>query len=269
MANRMWQRHFGRGIVTTPSNFGRRGAPPSHPGLLDLLASRLVEGGWRLKSLHRMILTSSTWQLSSRFDEHNATSDTGNEWYWRHDRRRLDAEAIRDALLAVSGQLAETRPGEHPFPPITDWHWTQHSPFQETFATEHRSVYLMTQRLKRHPFLALFDGPDTNTTTASRPTSTVPSQALYVMNSAEMTKWASSLADRLVREAAGPQERIALAWKLCYARLPAPDEVARAEAYLGAAGHALGEPAANAVDHIVWTSLCRVLLSANEFIHVD
>ena len=182
MVNRIWQHHFGKGLVGTPSNFGLRGEPPTHPELLDWLTARFVEDGWSIKSLHRLILLRKTYQLASGPDAANLAVDPGNRWYWRFDRRRLDAEAIRDALLATAGNLDRRQPGRHPFPPIADWNWTQHSPFKAVYPSSHRSVYLMTQRLVRHPYLALFDGPDTNLSTDVRTSATVPLQALYLMN---------------------------------------------------------------------------------------
>jgi hypothetical protein len=110
------------------------------------------------------------------------------------DRRRLDAEALRDALLAVSGKVDLRRPGPHPFPPVAAWGWTQHTPFKDVYDTNCRSVYLMTQRLQRHPFLALFDGPDTNTTTDTRTSSTVPLQLLFAMNNRWFHERAEGLA---------------------------------------------------------------------------
>ena len=168
MVNRIWQHHFGRGIVATPSNFGVRGEPPSHPELLDWLAARLVSAGWSIKAIHREIVLSETYQLASEQDERDAALDPENRLLWRYPRRRLDAESIRDAMLAVSGRLDRSRPGRHPFPPIESWRWTQHDAFKTVYPTDHRSVYLMTQRLLKHPFLAIFDGPDTNSSTDVR-----------------------------------------------------------------------------------------------------
>jgi hypothetical protein len=271
MVNRIWQHHFGRGLVATPSNFGTRGAAPNHPELLDYLAAVFVESGWSVKAIDRLILTSKTWQLSADFDVSNAAKDTGNALYWRHDRRRLDAEAIRDALLAVSGKLNRQRPGPHPFPPIADWHWTQHNQFKAVYDTPHRSVYLMTQRLQRHPFLALFDGPDTNTTTDQRSVSTVPQQALYVMNSPEMRKLAEALGERLRNAAPDDGGRIRFACLACYGRPAIADDERRAAVYLqkyrdeaARAGIASAQAEGDA-----WTSYARVLLSGNEFFYLD
>jgi hypothetical protein len=271
MVNRIWQHHFGRGLVDTPSNFGTRGSPPTHPELLDFLATVFVESGWSQKAMHRLILSSKTWQLASAFDEGNAAKDTGNTLYWRHDRRRLDAEAIRDALHSASVTLSRQRPGGHPFPPISEWRWTQHNQFKAVYDTPHRSVYLMTQRLQRHPFLALFDGPDTNTTTEQRPTSTVPQQALHLMNSVEMQKLAEAFAKRLLAAGSTNTERVRLAYTLCYARPARDAEIARAGAYhreYVEAARRAGQDAEGA-DLAAWTSYARILLSANEFVYID
>ena len=169
MVNRIWQHHFGRGIVATPSNFGVRGEPPTHPELLDWLAARfvaerLVDQGDASRDRAVGRPTSSRATTTSA----NAALDPDNRWLWRFPRRRLDAESIRDAMLAVAGRLDRGRPGRHPFPPIEDWHWTQHDAFKAVYPSDHRSVYLMTQRLVKHPFLAIFDGPDTNASTDVR-----------------------------------------------------------------------------------------------------
>jgi hypothetical protein len=268
MVNRIWQRHFGRGIVATPSNFGKRGEPPTHRELLDYLTRRFVDDGFSVKAMHRLILSSRTWQLASTVDPASSAIDTGNLLYWRHDRRRLDAEALRDAMLAVSGRLDCARPGEHPFPPIADWHWTQHDPFRDVYDSRHRSVYLMTQRLQRHPLLALFDGPDTNTSTAGRSSSTVPPQALYLLNSPEVAGIAAAMAERLRAAAPEAPARIDLAHRLCYCRPATEQEVAAAEGYL-TAYRQKNVGGMETAEQDAWTSLARILLSANEFMYVD
>jgi hypothetical protein len=271
MVNRVWQHHFGRGIVATPSNFGTRGSPPSHPELLDWLTATFIEHGWSIKSLHRLIMLSKTYQLASDADAADMALDSSNRWYWRFNRQRLDAEAIRDAMLDVSGVLDISRPGPHPFPPIRDWHWTQHSPFKASYPSAHRSVYLMTQRQFRHPFLGLFDGPDTNTTTDVRSTSTVPLQALFLMNSDFIRDIAGAFARRLCREGGEPPSRIARALALAYCRPPTPGEVSRACDYVKA--YARGATSAGLsrqkAESEAWLSYARTILASNEFVYVD
>jgi hypothetical protein len=271
IANRVWQHHFGVGIVATPSNFGLRGEAPSHPELLDWLAARLVASGWSIKDLHRQILLSRTYQLSCQHDDANAAIDPGNRWRWRFDRRRLDAEAIRDAILAVSGQLDRRMPAPHPFAPIEQWGWTQHNAFKTVFPSQQRTVFLMTQRLVKHPYLAIFDGPDTNTSTDVRTRSTVPLQALFLMNNPFIEEQAGALARRLSRESPDQTRRLDRAWELAWGRLPSERERTRAVAYL--ARHAAlqadsGVPSAER-ELEAWKSLGRILLTANEFLYVE
>ena len=129
MVNRIWQGHFGVGLVKTVNDFGTRGTPPTHPELLDYLARRFVESGWSIKAMHRLIVRSAAYQRASVHDEHNAARDHDNVWLWRFSPRRLSAEEIRDALLAVSGDLDPTPGGAHPFPDPKTWGFTQHNPF--------------------------------------------------------------------------------------------------------------------------------------------
>ncbi|MBL8850297.1 MAG: PSD1 domain-containing protein [Planctomycetaceae bacterium] len=269
--NRVWQQHFGRGLVDTPSNFGMRGSTPSHPELLDFLARHLIASQWSTKDLHRLILTSRTWQLSSLGDAANEAADPGNIGLWRHTRRRLEAEEIRDAMLASGGGLDTNPPGLHAFPAAHEWKWTQHNPFRDFYDSPHRSVYLMTSRLQRHPFLGLFDGPDTNTSTAVRTVSTVPPQALYLMNSPEMQGIAASLAKRLVQSSADHDARIRLAHRLCYSRDATDAECARAAEYLSAGTSALMQSSVpeNERELTAWTSYARLLLASNEFFYID
>jgi hypothetical protein len=271
IVNRIWQHHFGKGIVGTPSNFGLRGEEPTHPELLDYLAARFVESGWSVKAMHRLILSSKTYQLASAYDETHAAKDPGNRWYWRSDRRRLDAEAIRDLLLAVSGTLDRSRPGPHPFPPIENWNWTQHAPFRDVYPTKHRSVYLMTQRFQRHRYLALFDGPDTNTTTEQRPTSTVPSQALFLMNNPFVKAQAEGFARRLIAASGDARQRIRLAYQLAMTRKPTSIEEEAGVQYVQEYAKRLGDLALSPERQQAeaWTSYARVLLSANEFVYLD
>ena len=271
IVNRIWQHHFGKGIVTTPSNFGVRGEAPTHPELLDWLTERFIESGWSIKSIHRLILSSKTYRLASAYDEDNAARDPPNRWYWRFDRQRLDAESIRDALLAVSGNLDLGRAPPHPFPPIDRWAWTQHQPFKECYPSNHRSVYLMTQRLQRHPFLALFDGADTNTSTEERRQSTVPLQALFFMNNPLVQQQAEDFARRMIASSGDIRRRIQLAHELAWSRAPLASEQDMGTRYLHNYMEELsraGTP--NKESELeAWTSYARLLLSANEFVYVD
>jgi hypothetical protein len=271
MVNRIWQHHFGRGIVATPSNFGVRGEPPSHPELLDWLAARFVAGGWSIKAIHREIVLSETYQLSSDYDERDAALDPEDRWLWRYPRRRLDAESIRDAMLAVSGRLDRSRPGRHPFPPIEAWRWTQHDAFKTVYPTDHRSVYLMTQRLIKHPFLAIFDGPDTNSSTDVRSRSTVPLQALYFLNNPFVLENAARLARRMIAASTDSRARITLGYQLAWGRPPNQPELDRALRFVREASAALASPRGpgETADVEAWTSLAKIFLTANEFLYID
>src|SRR5262249_678559 len=146
--------------------------------------------------------------LANDWNEDDALKDESNRNYWHFDRRRLDAEAIRDSMMLLAGTLDLGRPGPHPFPSIEKWNWTQHSPFKAVFESNHRSVYLMTQRIQRHPYLSLFDAPDANTSTDVRTAATVPLQALYLMNNPFVQRQASAFARRLMTSANNDEERV-------------------------------------------------------------
>lgn len=271
LVNRVWQHHFGKGIVTTPSNFGLRGEPPTHPELLDWLTGYFLDHGGSIKALHRLILQSGTYQLASTDHPANAEKDPANRWYWRFDRQRLEAEQIRDAILAVSGSLDCRRPPDHPFPPFQDWHWTQHNPFKTNYSTLSRSVYLMTQRFQRHPYIGLFDGPDPNASTDVRPNSTVPAQALFMMNNPFVQEQARALARRLIDAAEKETGRIELACALAWSRKPSDAEIQKALSYLKqfrAELDRLGVAKAS-LELEAWTSYAKILLTANEFIYLD
>jgi hypothetical protein len=272
MVNRIWQQHFGKGIVTTPSNFGLRGEEPTHPKLLDYLARRFIETGWSIKAMHREILLSKTYQLASADDAGNLEKDASNHWYWRYDRRRLDAESIRDALLAVSGRLDRNPPtGPHPFPPMASWSWTQHAPFKEVYPTAHRSVYLMTQRIQRHPYLALFDSPDTNTTTDQRFSSTVPLQALFLMNNPWVHEQSEAFAQRLISAAPEAARRIQSAYETAYGRPAQTAEIELGNEFCKACAAELERTGCEAprIELETWTTYARILLTANEFFYLD
>jgi hypothetical protein len=271
IVNRIWQQHFGRGIVATSSNFGLRGDAPTHPELLDWLAARFIALGWSVKAIHREIVLSQTYQLASDADTHNAAVDPDNRLLWRYPPSRLDAESIRDAMLAVAGTLDERLPGPHPFPPIETWRWTQHNAFKSVYPSNQRTVYLMTQRLVKHPYLAIFDGPDTNVSTEARTSSTVPLQALFLMNSSFVHQQSAGFARRLIASSADLVRRIELAHQLAWSRLPTPDDTDRALGFLQKcraaldSAHAPGE----CRETEVWTTFAKVMLTANEFLYVD
>ena len=271
IANRLWHYHFGHGLVATTSDFGLRGRKPSNPELLEYLAGDLVSQGWSLKSLHKAILLSRTYQLSSEANERNVAIDPANESFWRFDRNRLDAEAIRDAILAISGGLDRSMGGPHPFPPKSGWGFTQHAPFKAVYDSRQRSVYLMTQRIQRHPFLALFDGADPNTSTSERSSTITPTQALFMMNDPFIHEQSALLARSSTSERSDDAGRLQLLYELAYARQPRADEVQAGADFLGrytAGMQAAGVPADRQTAE-AWAALARVVLTSNEFVYLD
>jgi hypothetical protein len=263
--NRVWQHLFGKGIVESPNDFGTRGSAPTHPELLDHLASEFMRKGWSTKELIRRIVLSRVYGLASGDFENQSGVDPDNRLLWRHDRRRLDAEALRDNLLSLSGELKLERPGTHPFPPIDKWSWTQHNPFRERYETNHRTVYLMTQRLQKHPFLALFDGPDTNTSTGRRTAAGIPLQSLHLSNHPFVLKQAAGLAVRAkmeAGEAAGSDAYVTRLWRLALGHSPDPAEMRLAHEFLESAASSVDEATAR-------SSLAHALLMSNAFLYVD
>ena len=267
LVNRLWQHHFGRGLVATSNDFGTRGRRPTHPQLLDHLAHRFMADGWSIKAMHRLLMLSRTYQLSSESESRLAEADPANELHGRFDRQRLDAETIRDALLAVGGNLDPSRGGAHPFPPVGRWGFTQHNPFTAVYSSNRRSVYLMTQRLKRHPFLALFDGPDPNASTDRRLNTTVPTQALFLMNDPFVHEQSAGFARRILAARAEERSRLEWAYEVALARKPTADETREGLDFLLRYSHLLGQTGPSAPQ--AWAAFARTLLARNEFLFVD
>jgi hypothetical protein len=277
MVNRIWAYHFGKGIVQTPNDFGARGHAPTHPKLLDWLASRFIEGGWSIKKMHRMIMLSHAYRIGGdtvergRATGRNSAIDVNNDYFWRFDRRRLEAEEIRDSVLAVSGALDRTTGGEHPFPPESTWRFSQHDQFFAVYDTNRRSVYVMQQRLKRHPFFEVFDGADSNATTDSRAQSVTPVQALFLMNSPFIHEQSDRFAVRVGMAFDTIRERIDYAFHLAYGRAPRLEEIREAQDYLLRTRlelQASGAPV-DQLNQKALASYLRVVMSSNEFLYVD
>ncbi|MCP4887844.1 MAG: DUF1553 domain-containing protein [Planctomycetaceae bacterium] len=273
--NRVWQWHFGRGLVDTPSDFGSRGTPPSHPKLLDWLASEFIRSGWSIKSLHRLIMQSRTYQLASVDNDSNLAADPTNRWHWRYSRRALDAESIRDAMLAFSGRLDRNVPQSHPFPNVNTWGFTIHNPFHAVYESNHRSVYLMVQRNRRHSYLALFDAADPNQSVASRQPTTTPTQALFLMNSPFVHEQASGFADRIVAVAGDDRAKVLWAFETVQGRIPEDRIIEDAIAFVSEyrekidGKKVIGEKGINPGDRAVWSAFARVLVTSNAFLFVD
>lgn len=247
MVNRIWMYHFGRGIVNTPGNFGSLGERPTHPELLDYLATQFVEHGWSIKSLHRQIMLSSAYQMSSEFNEQNAKSDPDNLFLWRMNRQRLEVEPWRDAMLAVAGNLDATLGG----PPAD----------LSSADNRRRTLYGSVSRHQLDPLLRLFDFPDPNLTSDRRALTIIPLQQLFVLNSDFMQRQSKALVARVEKEAGSDDvSKIQRAFVLAYSRYPSEKEIQIALKFL----------AANSSQKATaWQKYAQVLLSANEFAFVD
>jgi hypothetical protein len=252
MVNRIWQQHFGRGIVGTPSNFGKLGEAPTHPELLDYLAARFVESGWSIKKLHRDIMLTAVYQAGSGGNPAAMAIDADNRLLWRMSRRRLQVEEFRDAMLAVSGKLDRTLGG-----PTANL---------DNPNNARRTVYAKISRHELSGFLRLFDFPDANITSSRRSETTVPQQQLFVLNSAFIVNQAKALAARLQVEAKDDPARIRRAYLLAFGRPAADDELRIGLDYLSGQDSS-DESARNQLSR--WERLAQALLATNEFLYVD
>ena len=260
MANRVWHHHFGTGLVGTTSDFGVRGSPPSHPRLLDYLARYFMDSGWSVKSLHRLILHSRAYRLASSDSDENFSRDPQNTLLWRANRRRLDAEQIRDSILYFSGELDLSRGIRHPFRHRRTYYYRQHEPFSEFFPTNKRSVYIMQPRIQKHPYLDLFDGPDGNIPVSERKSTTTTLQALYLMNSAFVHEQSQAMAERWSADTQGREDFLDRASLTVFGRPRQPGEAAQAETYFASAAGAEEQKRAG---------FLRAMLSSNAFLFVD
>lgn len=252
LVNRIWQHHFGRGLVGTPNDFGFQGERPSHPELLDYLAAELVRGGWKLKSLHKQILLSAAYQRSHVVTEENLKRDPGNRYLWHFQTRRLDAESIRDALLAVGGNLDLTMSG----PSVLD-------------NVPRRSVYLRVKRSELLPVMTMFDAPEPTQSIGERVSTTVPTQALALMNSPFVRQQSEKLAARIQPAPNTPlPEVIDRAYELAFARRPTDSERSRMIAYVESQRGVFGGEAADA-NRRALIEVCQILLCLNEFVYLD
>jgi hypothetical protein len=262
MVNRLWQHHFGRGLVATPSDLGTMGDPPSHPELLDWLAADLIARGWSLKATHRLMVTSATYRQASTFLPAAGQADPENTLLWRWSRRRLEGEALRDSLLAVSGQLNLTFGGTCVFPELPD-ELTKLSnkgavwPVSPSVADRHRrSLYVFLRRNLRYPFFESFDRPDTNASCARRVSTTIAPQALSLLNGKLARDAARAFAKRLEQECGDPHNvKIERAYVLALGRPPEDVERRLAREFLSRGG--------------TWTDYALALMNLNEFVYVD
>lgn len=248
IVNRLWQHHLGRGIVVTPSDYGVRGEPPTHPELLDHLANELIKNDWSLKAMHKLIMTSAVYQQSTAVNPENVKLDRDNKLYWRQPARRLEAEIIRDVILAVSGEL-DTK---------------QFGPGTLDEKSKRRSIYFTVKRSKLVPMMVIFDAPEALSGMAERPTTTIAPQALHMLNNPQVRQAARSFAKRIATDS--PEDSVRLAYRIALARSPSKEELADGVAFVRQQMETYPE---NLRRESALADFCQVLLCLNEFIYVD
>jgi hypothetical protein len=248
IVNRLWHHHFGRGIVTTPNDFGLQGALPTHPELLDFLARKLIANGWKLKPIHREILLSATWRQSSLPSPGHASLDPENQWLWRYPSRRLEAEVVRDALLSASGQLDTTMFG----PGTLD---ERH---------RRRSIYFMIKRSSLVPMMQIFDQPEPLSSQGSRPSTTIAPQALLFMNNPQVVNWARAMASEVDQE--DPATAIKEIYSRALGRPPGESELKDSLHFLEEQTTSY-EGTGNG-RQLALADLCQTIFGLNEFIYL-
>jgi hypothetical protein len=286
MVNRIWQHHFGEGLVRTPDNFGALSSDPTHPELLDWLADEFVAGGWRIKRMHKLIMLSCTYQMDSSHprEAEYAAVDFANEQWWRRNRLRLEAEPLRDAMLAASGQLNLKAGGPSFYPPASAESLEGLSKKGDAWGTSppeeqrRRSIYMMTKRSLLLPLMTTFDFADTTQPCTQRNVSTVAPQALALLNNDFVHGQSTALAERVLADVGDDEAaQVERAWWLALSRAPTGRERSAALEHLqaqqrhlagraGADGQALSPDTAR---RLALASLCHVLVNTNEFIYVD
>jgi hypothetical protein len=257
IVNRIWQHHFGRGLVATPSDFGKMGVPPSHPELLDWLAAEFIRGGWSVKHIQRLILCSNTWQQSSRPRIAAIRIDAGTRLLWRFPPRRLEAEAIRDSILHVTGVLDRRMggPGFSAFQPNTNYVRVYNPKERWGPAEWRRMVYMTKVRMEQDAVFGTFDCPDAGQVAAQRSRSTTPLQALNLLNSNFMLQQSALMAERIAADA-GPnvETQVRTAFRTTFGRPATTEEI---------------HDAVPLVKQHGLPALCRALLNANEFLFLQ
>jgi len=254
IANRLWHHHLGRGIVATPSDFGAQGERPTHPELLDWLALSLIDGGWRLKPIHKLIMTSAVYMQTSDYDADRGRIDPDNRLFWRRVPRRLEAETIRDSMLAISGQLdpAMFGPGK-----LDEGH-------------PRRSIYLTIKRSQLIPMMVLFDAPEPNQGLGNRPATTVAPQALALMNNPHVQSYAAGFAKRLLPKLAeSPEAAIRQAYLIALARMPTGPELTDSVEFLEQQIAASGGNTDQNPKEQALADFCQALICLNEFLYVE
>jgi len=270
LVNRLWRWHFGAGLVRSTDNFGNLGDSPSHPELLDWLARRLVESGWSIKAMHRLIMNSAVYQRSTRYDARAAEVDPDNRLLWRMNRRRLEAEAVRDALLFVGGQLDTSLGGTLLKNKPREYVAGTASVNSTNYATNRRSLYLPVVRSALYEPFQAFDFAEPTTIKGDRDSTTIASQALFMMNSEIMHEQSSRLAAQLIAgHANDPAARVGELYGTTLGRAPQQAETARALSFVERYQASLEGGDVPAREASAWQALCRVILSSNEFLYVE
>ncbi len=267
VVNRLWQHHFGRGLVPTPDDFGKMGQPPTHPELLDWLAAELIHADWSLKHIQRLIVTSETYQMTSRVtDPHAEEADPLNLLLHRQSMQRLEAEAIRDGLLALSGRLDDRLYGQSVLPFLTPFMEGRGRPGSGPLDGDgRRSLYLNVRRNFLSPFFLAFDFPTPFTTMGKRSASNVPAQALALMNNPLVVQQTAKWAETVCAATNDPTERITRLYREAYSRSPTETELAAAQTFLAAQAQEYGTPN----DPRAWNDLAHVLANVKEFVFVE
>jgi hypothetical protein len=296
VVNRIWHYHFGRGIVATPGDFGMMGTRPTHPELLDYLTATFIENGWSIKKLHRMILLSNAYQQSSAYNEESAKLDADNKLLWRWPRRRMEAEAVRDSMLQVSGLLNRKMGGPGVFPPLPAGTTTELSATaaaggwrteKDPAENNRRSVYIFVRRNLRYPMMQEFDSANNFDVHNVRINTVTPSQTLELMNFDVVVNWAQALASRVLNDPGmSEQAQIERAYRLVYGRPASAEEEGLAASFFqtqtailqarldGGSKPAVPtsvpeglrmEPARKAA----WVDFCQMLLNSNEFLYIN
>ena len=275
VANRLWQHHFGEGLVRTPDNFGFLGSPPTHPELLDLLASELMAGEWRLKRIHKMIVMSKTYCQSSIHPSAKSYTefDAANRYWWRAERRRLDAEQLRDSLLVCSGRLDRSMGGPSFKAPISEEALEGLSRKGEAYKaspadeSRRRGVYMFSKRSLAVPMMAVFDSCDTTAPTGKRDVSTVAPQALTLLNNEWVHGESHATAARVLASSSDQEQRVSAAWRMLLSRDPSDRERLAAIDFISRL-QASGSVGDNS-DLRAFAALCHTIVNTNEFIYLD
>jgi len=272
IVNRIWQGQFGRGLVATANDFGSRGEAPSNQALLDYLATSFVANGWSIKTLQKEILMSHAYQLSSADLAANEEIDPDNAYIWRHSRTRMDAEEIRDSLLADSQLLDRSPAGEFKFPPQSQWNWEEQFGFEpdpKQYENDRRTVYTMVQRSVRSTYFTLFDGPSTNVSTEQRSNSLTPLQALYFMNAPFPERCATNLAAKL--GTSDPKESIQQAFLTIWGRSATAAEMDRSLGFIQNASNSFAAhgTAAGEAQQKALIQFLKVMFASNEFMFIE